>query len=95
MNIEGVVECSVIGRRNRFVVDVVVGGKRRLASINNTGRLLEFVIPGRRGFCTPQQKPLKTDFRLFAIEDRSAAALIDTQLQMRAFERASDMGLIP
>jgi sugar fermentation stimulation protein A len=63
--------------------------------INNTGRLEEFLIRGRKAFCMKTEHKGKTEGRLFAIEERGLGALIDTQLQMKAFERLVDKGQIP
>lgn len=79
------VPCTISRRRNRFVVEVVVAGEVKAASINNTGRLLDYLTPGRLGFCLPRSGG-RTDYRLFAVEDSEAAALIDTQMQMKSFE---------
>jgi sugar fermentation stimulation protein A len=94
-SIPGAVSCRFVERLNRFVVKIEIEGKECLAHINNTGRLQEMLIPGKTGFCfrTPHTK--KTEFRLFAIGEREKGALIDTQLQMRAFEMAQERGLIP
>ncbi|MBI2836302.1 MAG: DNA/RNA nuclease SfsA [Chloroflexi bacterium] len=93
--IPNAVECDIIDRLNRFVVRVEHGGTHFRASINNTGRLHEFIVAGRRAFCVPHDAHLKTDFRLFAIREGNLGALIDTQFQMAAFERALEMGLVP
>ena len=95
LKIEGASDCVIIGRLNRFVIEVLVKGNHYHASTNNTGHLNEFIVAGRGAFCIPHQKPLKTDFRLFAIEERNFGALIDTQFQMSAFEKALQMGLVP
>lgn len=95
LKIDHAIECVIVKRLNRFVVQVQVQGNSYRASINNTGRLLEFLVPDRRGFCVRHEKHLKTDFHLFAIEERGVGALIDTQLQMRTFERALETGMIP
>jgi sugar fermentation stimulation protein A len=95
LSVSGPAQCTINGRLNRFVVQVEIGGLPYRASINNTGRLLEFLAPGGRGFCVRRGKPLKTDFRLFAIEDKGQGAIIDTQLQMTAFERALEMRAVP
>jgi sugar fermentation stimulation protein A len=57
--------------------------------------LREFIVAGRRAYCLRHESRLKTDYRLFAIEEWEQGALIDTQLQMRAFENALETGLIP
>jgi len=77
--------CEVIQRRNRFVVEVSVGGRRAAASINNTGRLLEYLVPGRTAYCL-ERAAGRTGYRLIAVKEGESAALVDTQLQMRAFE---------
>lgn len=86
------VPCTVVRRANRFVVEVKVGGTVARAHVNNTGRLLEYLVEGRKGFCAPHRG--KTSYRLFAVEDRGGAALIDTALQMKSFERAVELGLL-
>jgi sugar fermentation stimulation protein A len=75
-------------------VEVTWGGKLQKAYINNTGRLSEYLVRGRRAYCLWVQKG-KTTCRLFAIEDRGMAALVDTQFQMRAFEKSIELDLIP
>ena len=95
LSIQDPVECTIVARLNRFVVEVQIGDCRYRASTNNTGRLLDFVVPGRKAFCTSHTRPMKTDFSLFAVEDSVAGALIDTQLQMRAFENGLSLGCIP
>jgi len=87
--------CRIIRRVNRFVVEVEAQGARRRAYINNTGRLREYLVEGRTGYCHPRGRPGRTSHRLFAVEDAGAAALIDTQYQMRALEEAIGRGMIP
>ncbi|MDP2918791.1 MAG: DNA/RNA nuclease SfsA [Dehalococcoidia bacterium] len=89
------VECRIISRVNRFVVEVEVGGQTHRAHITNTGRLEQFLVAGKTAYCLPKEKPARTDFLLFAIKDGNTAALIDTRLQMQAFEQAVEKGLIP
>lgn len=89
------VECQIIERVNRFVVEVRVEEGKRLAYINNTGRLYQFLVRDRPGFCVRNEKPGKTGYRLFSIQDGSRGAIIDTQLQMRAFEKSVLMELLP
>ena len=90
-----VVPCTFIERLNRFVALVEVGGENRKALVTNTGRLEEFMIPGRRAFCTPKTGG-KTDFVLVAFEDLNGrGAVIDTRTQAKAFERAVELNTIP
>ncbi len=93
--IYNVVMCEIVRRANRFVVDVLVDGRLEKAYINNTGRLLEFMVRGRRAYCLRRARPGKTRYRLFAVHDMGAGALIDTKFQSRAFEKALLLGLIP
>ena len=74
LDISNPIECVIIRRVNRFVIEVEVEGASYRASTNNTGRLEQFVIPGKKAFCIRHQKPGRTDFRLFAIEDGDHAA---------------------
>ncbi len=87
-------EVEVVERLNRFVVLVRHKGKLLKAHNTNTGRLKELLIEGRRAFCLPKSGG-KTDCRLIAVEEKFGFALIDTSLQMRAFEFFQREGLIP
>lgn len=90
-----VTPCTFIERLNRFVALVEVDGEKRKALITNTGRLEEFIIPGRKAFCTSKSGG-KTDFVLIAFEDLNGkGAIIDTRTQAKAFERAVEMNIIP
>lgn len=88
-------ECRIIERVNKFVVTVERNGRKYRAYLNNTGRLADFLVSGRKAFCLPMHGQRKTDLRLFAIADRALGAIIDTRLQMELFERAAERGLIP
>ena len=90
-----VVPCTFIERLNRFVALVEVDGERRKALVTNTGRLEEFMVPGRRAFCMPKSGG-KTDFVLVAFEDLCGkGAVIDTRTQAKAFEQAVELNTIP
>lgn len=95
LTVENPVGCQIVQRINRFVVEILVDGKSHRAWINNSGRLHEFLVPGRSGICIPRKPGGKTDYRLFAILEGQRGALIDTQLQMRAFERCVERELLP
>ena len=87
LRLSDVEECIILERLNRFVVKILLDGAIMRAYICNTGRLLDYIKEGRRGFCIRHERKLKSDRRLFAVEDGDSAAIIDTQLQMRALER--------
>jgi len=90
LTVEHAQVCRIIKRLNRFVVRVEIQGQARLAHINNTGRLQEFLIEGRKAYCFKTQTRGTTDCRLFAVKETGLGALIDTQLQMKAFEKMVD-----
>jgi sugar fermentation stimulation protein A len=93
--LRGVEECVILERLNRFTVRVEIGGWERLVFLQNTGRLLEYMVRGRRGFCIPVKRLRKLSRRLFAILEDDLAAIVDTYLQARAFEEAVGQDLIP
>ncbi len=88
------IECEIIKRINRFVVEIKIAGKIERAHINNTGRLSEYIVEGNKAYCI-KTKPRKTNYRVFAVKDGNHAALIDTQFQMRAFEKCLELEAIP
>lgn len=95
LKLENLEACRIVKRLNRFVVEIKTKeGKHDLASINNTGRLQEFLIYGKTGYCLKRERPGKTGYRLVAIEDAGAGALIDTNLQMKSFEVALEKSYI-
>ena len=90
-----IVPCTFLKRLNRFVALVEVEGQERRALVTNTGRLEEFMVPGRKVFCVPKSGG-KTDFVLVAFEDlEGKGAVIDTRTQAKAFEKAVKLGMIP
>jgi len=93
--IENVVNCNIIRRLNRFVVEVTVNGRNAKSYINNTGRLNEFITYGRKAYCLETRHTKRTNYRLFAINDEGLGAIIDTQLQMKCFEKIVDEEAIP
>lgn len=95
LRVEGFFPVKVIKKLNRFVVLVERNGKVLKAHNTNTGRLKEFLVEGKVAYCKPH-KGKKTDCRLFAVEDlENLGAVIDTSLQMWAFEEAFRKGFIP
>ncbi|NIQ07838.1 MAG: DNA/RNA nuclease SfsA [Candidatus Korarchaeota archaeon] len=94
--IETPIDCRIQSRINRFVVKVTMGDKPEKVHINNTGRLTDLLQRGRRGFCNPIKNPEKLKYRLFAVEEEGGlGAIIDTRLQMKAFESAVNLDRIP
>jgi len=95
LDIANPLECRVVERVNRFVVEVSCARHKRRAYLNNTGRLYQFLVRDRKGYCLRWQGSRKTDLRLFAVEEAGLGAIVDTQLQMQAFEKALEAGRIP
>ena len=87
LRLNDVEECIILERLNRFLVKILLNGAVLRAYICNTGRLPDYIVEGKRGFCIRHEGRLKSDCRLFAVEDGDSAAIIDTQLQMQALER--------
>ena len=88
-------DCRIIERLNRFVVRIDIKGHSHLAHINNTGRLKEFLVRGRRAYCFKTTTGKVTDYRLFAIEEKGSGALIDTQLQMKTLATLIEAEALP
>jgi sugar fermentation stimulation protein A len=94
LNFENIIEGKVVQRKNRFVIEVLINNKKFLASNNNTGRLLEYFQKNKKCLCLLHLQKQKTKFRLIAVENCQGFALIDTNLQMKAFENALERNLI-
>jgi len=93
-SVHDTVECEIVKRINRFLVEILIDGSPTIAYVNNTGRLLEFIVRGKVAYCLKTHGG-KTKYRLFAVDvENGLAAIIDTRIQMQLFERAADMGLI-
>lgn len=95
LRIENPIECRIAERINRFVLKIRVRRDYYRAWINNTGRLHQFLVKGRKGFCVLNEKGGRTYYRLFSIKEGNFGAIIDTQLQMRVFEKSLEMKLVP
>lgn len=65
------------------------------AYLNNTGRLKDYLRRGRTAYCLRSLPGRRTRYRLVAVRDLWAAAILDARLQMRAFEEAVARGLLP
>ena len=57
ISIENPLECRIIQRINRFVVEITINGSDYRACINYTGRFEEFLIPDKKGFCVRNERP--------------------------------------
>lgn len=93
LEVKPVIRCKILRRVNRFVVEVQVKGRVAKAHLFNTGRLSDYLMRGREGFCTKNANPGKLSYRLFSVVDDGLGAVLDTYLQLKAFEKA--LKLIP
>ncbi|AAL81322.1 DNA/RNA nuclease SfsA [Pyrococcus furiosus DSM 3638] len=94
MEVSPLFPCIFLRRVNRFVGLVRIKERIERALITNTGRLNEFMIPGRIGYCTPKAGG-KTRYILLGFEDHGKIAIIDTRLQGKAFEKIIEKELLP
>ncbi len=88
---DNITECFINRRINRFMVDIVVNNERSKAYLCNTGKLLQLLKKGKKAYCLESKK----NMRLLAIEDYGEGALVDTYYQMKSFEKAVRLNVIP
>lgn len=79
-----IIECTILRRVNRFVVEVLVNNRVVYVHNTNTGRLSDIIVKGRKGYCIPINGS-KLKYRIIGVEDGDKVALIDTNLQERVF----------
>lgn len=87
----------VVRRISRFTVLLEGSEGRVLGYLHNTGRLHGVLEPGAIAFCTPLEEPRKCRYRVVGIGlgGWSRAAVVDTAVQERAFERWMLEGAFP
>jgi len=83
--VKGVRECIIRKRVNKFVVEVMIDDSIELTHINNTGRLQQWLYPNKIGFCYRIDGE-KLRYRLFAVEYKDLAVILDTYIHMKSFE---------
>lgn len=86
-------KCIFLRRVNRFVVECKHNDERFFAHINNTGRLIDLLVPGRGGLCY-RINGEKLKYRLIALQDVNGYAVIDTYLHEKSFENSSTGGYL-
>ena len=86
LSFKNALECRIVERRNRFVVAIEVDGTEYRAWNTNTGRLLDLVHRGKKAYCIKREGKGTTTHHLIAVSRGTYAAVIDTQMQMKAFE---------
>jgi sugar fermentation stimulation protein A len=86
-------ECTIIERTSLLTVKVDFNGVQEVVYINNTGRLKEILVRGKKCYCT-KTRGGKLRYKLIGVEDEHYASLIDTHLQEEAFITAHKLGYI-
>lgn len=85
---------KILKRVNRFVVKAELEGETILCHNTNTGRLHDYLVPGKEGLAIPI-KGGKLRYRLVGVLDGDGYSLIDTYSQTLVFERLIQMDAIP
>jgi len=95
IRLESKLEKGVFLRRiNRFLVEAKLEGKRVLAHLPNSGRLLTVLIPEARAFLKKQSSTeRKTSYDLFAIEHSGVPIIVDTRFSTVPAQEAIQQGL--
>lgn len=80
-NSNNVYECIFVKRLNRFVATVILEGEEIDVHINNTGRCLELLIPGSKGYLVKSENAnRKYQYDLVAIYKGDELVNFDSQL---------------
>lgn len=80
-------------RINRFVVKINIDGEPAEAYLNNTGRLRDYMVYGKKCFIVENGRG-RLRYRIIAVEDQGYGAVLDTALQERVFEKLVSMNTI-
>ena len=75
----GLVEGRLIGRPNRFVLEVEVDGRIERAHLRDSGRLAELMSPGNRVLVRPKKRE-KTSYEVFVICDGTIPVIVNSSL---------------
>ncbi len=83
---------AVIDRRtSRFTVNIIINDTKYKAYLCNTGKLSQLLVKGKKACCLKNSKGI----RLLAVKDYDKGALVDTYYQMKSFEKAINVSIIP
>jgi len=95
LKVEGLVECTFLKRRNRFVVEVLWENELTTAHLPNTGRLKGILFEGQRLLCKRQASTRKHPLRIIAAGRGRLLSVIDTSLHEEVFRLAALSGIFP
>lgn len=85
----------LLGRLNRFVVEVEVEGRQTKAYLPNTGRLWELLLPGAALLLSPSLSRGKLPYTVLACRKGDHFVLLHTHLCNEIAHRLIDEGRIP
>ncbi|NPA84626.1 MAG: DNA/RNA nuclease SfsA [Crenarchaeota archaeon] len=85
--------CRIVKKLNRFVVEASLAGEVVKVHNTNTGRLEDLLWEGNLAYCAEKEGG-KLRFKLIAAKTLGGLAVVDTNLQERALERAFELGYI-
>jgi sugar fermentation stimulation protein A len=91
---ENFLEAEFLERPHRFKMKLLLKGKVVEAYVPNTGRLAEFLWPGRKFFLTRQEMP-KYDYKVIGTEYQGNYVLIDTIKTNRIFQEILQQQVLP
>ena len=89
-----IITCEVIRRRSTFVVELSHDGKVLRGLLRNTGKLDDVIYPGSKVVCELKGSKV-SDCRIIGKLIDYRATILDTDLQVKAFEHALQEKLIP
>ncbi|WP_456465279.1 DNA/RNA nuclease SfsA [Desulfurobacterium sp.] len=87
-------EATFLSRKNRFVGECLLDGKRITCHIADTGRLREILTEGRKILISLNPSHLKTDSKLIAAEMEEGFVLLNTSVHSEIAEKAIRQGIL-
>ncbi|WP_457567582.1 DNA/RNA nuclease SfsA [Desulfurobacterium sp.] len=87
-------EAIFLKRKNRFVGECLLNGKKITCHIADTGRLKEILTAGREILVSPNPPFLKTDSKLIAVRMEEGFILLNTSIHSKIAEAAIKLGIL-
>jgi len=82
VEIGGLVECKLLRRLNRFVLEVEIEGNTERAHLRDSGRLSELMKKGNRVFVR-RKRGEKTSYEVFVIWDGDVPVVVNSSLHTK------------
>lgn len=93
--LEGLIEGTFFSRLNRFVCECEIDGKKVLAHLPNSGRLLGLLSHGRKVYARRTVREGNLPYRLIFVEWKDFKVLVDTSLTNDLVSTLIEKGMIP